>query len=240
MRKKIIIGNWKMNKTSKEVKEFFDEFSKIKFDLRPNTIYGIAAPACELPFAIKERPSKAFEISSQDISKHLSGAFTGEISALMLNDLGVKYAIVGHSERRVYHHETNQEINEKAKTALSNNIVPIICVGETLEEYEKNMSEKVVEKQVKECVKDLNLDEIVIAYEPVWAIGTGKTATNEYAQKMCKFIRGLTSDKTLIQYGGSVTPDSIEELLNQPDVDGALVGGASLKADSFVKLIEKK
>lgn len=240
MRKKIIIGNWKMNKTSKEVKEFFDEFSKIKFDLRPNTIYGIAAPACELPFAIKERPSKSFEISSQDISKHLSGAFTGEISALMLNDLGVKYAIVGHSERRTYHHETNQEINEKAKTALSNNIVPIICVGETLEEYEKNISEKVVEKQVKECVKDLNLDEIVIAYEPVWAIGTGKTATNEYAQKMCKFIRSLTSDKTLIQYGGSVTPDSIEELLNQPDVDGALVGGASLKADSFVKLIEKK
>lgn len=228
-----------MNKTSKEVKQFFKEFSKIKFELRPKTIYGIAAPACELPFAIQEKPSKDFVISSQDISKHLSGAFTGEISALMLKDLGVKYAIVGHSERRTYHHETNQDINEKAKTALENGIIPIICVGETLEEYEKKQSEKVVKKQVKECTKNLDLNKIVIAYEPVWAIGTGKTATNDYAQKMCKIIRSLTSEKTLIQYGGSVTPESIEKLLNEPDIDGVLVGGASLKPDSFIKLIKK-
>ncbi|MBD5423039.1 MAG: triose-phosphate isomerase [Mycoplasma sp.] len=240
MRKKIIIGNWKMNKTSNEVKDFFKKFSSTKFNVKPNTIYGIAAPACELPFAVAERPSKDFVISSQDISKHLSGAYTGEISALMLKDLDVTYAIVGHSERRTYHKETNEDINQKAKTALENGITPIICVGETLDEYESNRSKEVVETQVKECVKGLNLNKIVIAYEPVWAIGTGKTATNDYAQEMCKVIRNLTSNNTLIQYGGSVTPDSIDELLKQPDVDGALVGGASLNAESFIKLIEEK
>ncbi len=240
MRKKIIIGNWKMNKTSKEVKEFFKEFKKANFELRKNLIYGIAAPSIEIPFAISERPSKKFVISSQDISKHLSGAFTGETSALMLKDLGVSYAIIGHSERRMYHGETNKDINEKAKAALENGIIPIICVGETLEEYESKLSKKIVEKQVKECTKGLDAANVVIAYEPVWAIGTGKTATTEYAQTMCKVIRKLTSEKTLIQYGGSVTPDTIDDLLKQPDVDGALVGGASLKADSFIKLIQKK
>lgn len=240
MRNKIIIGNWKMNKTPKEVKSFFKEFNKATFKARSKTIYGIAAPACDLSYALDERPNKKFVISSQDISKHLSGAYTGEISALMLKEMGVTYAIIGHSERRTYHHETNKDINEKAKIALENGICPIICVGETLEEYEAKKSKKVVETQVKECTKGLDVTKVVIAYEPVWAIGTGKTATNDYAQQMCAVIRKLTSDKTLIQYGGSVTPESIEELLKQPDVDGALVGGASLKVDSFIKLIEKK
>lgn len=240
MRKKIIIGNWKMNKTPSEVKKFFDEFKDKKIELRSNMIYGIAAPSCDLYYAINERPNNDFVISSQDISKHLSGAYTGEISALMLKEMGVNYAIVGHSERRTYHKETDSDINAKSKTALENGIVPIICVGETLQEYESGISKQVVEKQVRECVKDLDLSKIVIAYEPVWAIGTGKTATNDYAQEMCKFIRSLTSNETLIQYGGSVTPESIDELLNQPDVDGALVGGASLKVDSFISLIEKK
>ncbi len=241
MRKKIIIGNWKMNKTPKEVKEFFKDFAKLSKNIKfkTNTIYGIAAPSCDLQAAIENRPNKKFVISSQDISKHLSGAFTGEISALMLNELGVSYAVIGHSERRTYHGETNKYINEKAKTALENGITPIICVGETLSEYEAKKGKKVVEKQVKECIKGLDLSKIVIAYEPVWAIGTGKTATNDYAQDMCKHIRKLTSKNTLIQYGGSVTPDPINDLLKQPDVDGALVGGASLKADSFIKLIQK-
>lgn len=240
MRKKIVIGNWKMNKTAKEVKAFFKELKSKDFKPKSNMIYGIAVPACNLSIAIEEKPNCKFKISSQDISKHLNGAYTGEISALMLNDLSVKYAIVGHSERRTYHFETNEEINAKARTAIENEITPIICVGETLEEYEAGNSEKVVKEQVEKCTKDLDLSKIVIAYEPVWAIGTGKTATNEYAQKMCKFIRELTSEDVLIQYGGSVTPDSIDELLSQPDVDGALVGGASLNVDSFIKLIEKK
>lgn len=239
MRKKIIIGNWKMNKTSKEVIDFFKEFKKHDFKVKTNTIYGIAAPFCAIPFAVKERPSKKFVISSQDISQHISGAYTGEVSALMLKDLGVSYAIIGHSERRTYHNETNKEINLKAKTAIENNITPIICVGETLEEFENKLSKKVVEKQVKECVKGLDLSKIVIAYEPVWAIGTGKTATNNYAQKMCKIIRNCTSEDTLIQYGGSVTPSSINDLLKQPDIDGALVGGASLNVESFISLIKK-
>lgn len=230
-----------MNKTPKEVQAFFNEFVKKakNVKIRPNTIYGIAAPMCDLSIAIASRPNKKFVISSQDVSKHLSGAFTGETSALMLKELGVSYAIIGHSERRTYHSETNKEINLKAKTALENGIIPIICVGETLEEYESKKSEKVVEKQIKECTKGLDLSKIVIAYEPVWAIGTGKTATNEYAQKICKHIRKLTSKETLIQYGGSVTPESINDLLKQPDVDGALVGGASLKPESFLQLIKK-
>lgn len=230
-----------MNKTPKEAQAFFKEFTNKSKNvkIRTNTIYGIAAPMCDLPISIDSRPNKKFVISSQDISKHLSGAFTGETSALMLKELGVSYAIIGHSERRIYHNESDKEINLKAKTALENSIIPIICVGETLEEYESKKSKKVVEKQVKECTKNLDLSKIVIAYEPVWAIGTGKTATNEYAQEMCKHIRKLTSKETLIQYGGSVTPESINDLLKQPDVDGALVGGASLKPESFLQLIKK-
>lgn len=239
MRKKIIIGNWKMNKTSKEVKEFFKEFNKKEFKTRSNTLYGLAIPACNIPFAIDKRVNKKFIVAAQDVSKHLSGAFTGEISILMLKDLGVSHVIIGHSERRIYHGETDQDVNTKAKIALEHGVIPIICVGETLEQYESKQSKKIVEKQIKDCVKDLDLSKIVIAYEPVWAIGTGKTATNEYAQVMCNHIRKLTSDDTLIQYGGSVTPETINDLLKQPDVDGALVGGASLKVDSFIKLIEK-
>lgn len=156
-----------MNKTSKEVKEFFEEFSKKEFKTRSNTLYGVAVPSCNIPFAIDERVSEKFIVAAQDVSKHLSGAFTGEISILMLKDLGVSHVIIGHSERRIYHGETDQDVNEKAKIALEHGVIPIICVGETLEQYESKQSKEIVEKQVRDCVKDLDLSKIIIAYEPV-------------------------------------------------------------------------
>ncbi len=238
MRKKIIIGNWKMNKVSKEVKSFFKDMNKKPITVAKNTLFGVAVPSCYLQLALEERKNKKCIIAAQDVSAHLSGAYTGENSILMLKDLGVSHVIIGHSERRTYHHETNEIVNAKAKVILEHGLTPIICVGETLEEYETKKSKKVIEKQVKECTKGLDLSKIVIAYEPVWAIGTGKVATTSYAQTMCALIRKLTSEKTLIQYGGSVTHDSIKELLSQPDIDGALVGGASLKIESFLQLIK--
>lgn len=238
MRNKIIIGNWKMNKTKKEVEAFFNDLNQKQFEVRENTIYGLAIPFINIPVAQGLKKGNLV-LSSQDISNKKSGAFTGEVSPSMLNEFDVKYAVIGHSERRMYHNETNQVVNEKAINALENKIVPVVCVGETLDEYENNQSKDVVKKQVIESLKGINVDNVVVAYEPVWAIGTGKTATFEYAQEMCAFIRSLTSNKTLIQYGGSVNGDNIDKLLEQNDIDGALVGGASLEVDSFIKLVAK-
>lgn len=238
MRPKIVIGNWKMNKAQNETIAFFDILKNRKFHMRNNLIYGIAVPFINIPIATNNK-TENFQIVSQDISCHDSGAYTGEISAKMLSCYNVSYAIVGHSERRQYHHETNSIVNSKAHNALANNITPIICVGETLSEYELGLSEKTVIEQIIESTKNLDYTKIVIAYEPVWAIGTGKTATIEYAQKMCALIRSYTSPQTLIQYGGSVSAKNINELLLQPDIDGALVGGASLDADSFIELIKE-
>lgn len=239
MRNKIIIGNWKMNKSISETESFIKEVNNANIDTKDNLIYGIAVPFTIIPFANNFNQDKNLVISSQDISEHKSGAYTGQISADMLTDQKVRYAIVGHSERRQFQNESDEVINLKAKAALASNITPIICVGETLEQYEKNQSKDIVKKQINTLIQGLDLSKIVIAYEPIWAIGTGKTATIEYAQEMCEFIRGLTSNETLIQYGGSVSPDNINELLNQKDIDGALVGGASLVAQSFLSLIKK-
>ncbi len=238
MRTKIIIGNWKMNKTGDETKKFFEELNGIHFEPRENSIYGIAVPFPNLALAAVLKKGNLV-LSSQDVSKFDKGAHTGEVSCAMLKSYDVSYAIIGHSERRQFNHESNELINEKAKQALANNITPIICVGETLEQYEQGKSKEIVKEQVLKCIQGLDPSKIVIAYEPIWAIGTGKTATIEYAEEMCAFIRGLSSQETLIQYGGSVTPATIKDLLNQPNVDGALVGGASLEPKSFVELISK-
>lgn len=239
MRKTIIIGNWKMNKDKKETENFLNEFSKKTFNLNDNTIYGIAVPFINIETFSKLK-TKNMEISSQDISQFASGAYTGEISPTMLKAFGVSYAVIGHSERRSFHKETNEVVNAKAVSALKNGITPIICVGETLDEYENNKSKIVVKEQILNSLKGLDLSKIVVAYEPVWAIGTGKTATFEYAQEICNYIRTLTSSKELlIQYGGSVNGSNIKQLLEQPDIDGALVGGASLEVESFISLISK-
>jgi triosephosphate isomerase len=178
-----------------------------------------------------------------------SGAFTGEISGHMLKSVGCEYVILGHSERRTIFSESNETINRKLKKALEVGLKPIFCVGETLEEREANITEEIVGKQIREGLEDISeneLSDLILAYEPVWAIGTGKTATPEQAQQVHGFIRNLISglisknfaDNLVIQYGGSVKPDNAEELLGQPDIDGALVGGACLKADSFVGIIK--
>ncbi|MGL4951504.1 MAG: triose-phosphate isomerase [Mycoplasma sp.] len=238
MRNKIIIGNWKMNKNSTESLAFIKEFSQTNFTPKENLTYGIAMPSINILAVLSEKPSN-LEIAAQDVSKFESGAYTGEVSAKMLKHIGLNYVIVGHSERRQYHGETSEDVNLKSKTAIANGLTPIICVGETLEEYESNRSKEVLEDQIVKSLNGLDLTKIVVAYEPVWAIGTGKTATFEYAQDMCKFIRSITGEQLLIQYGGSVNGDNINELLNQADIDGALVGGASLEVASFVKLIQK-
>ena len=238
MRKIIIIGNWKMNKNKKETEAFLNEFSTKSFESNDNTIYGIAVPSINIETFSKLK-TKDMKISSQDVSQFELGAYTGEVSSMMLKSFDVSYAVVGHSERRSYHGETNEVVNAKSIIALKNGIVPIICVGETLEQYENGESKSVVKEQITNSLKGLDFSKIVVAYEPVWAIGTGKTATFEYAQEICQYIRSLTSNDLLIQYGGSVNGANVKELLNQPDIDGALVGGASLEVDSFISLISK-
>ncbi len=238
MRKQIIIGNWKMNKTGDETKNFFEELNSIHFQPKENLIYGIAVPFPNLALAAILKKGDLV-LSSQDVSKFEKGAHTGEVSCAMLKSYDVTYAIIGHSERRMYNQESNQLINEKVQTALQHGITPIICVGETLEEYEQGKSKEVVKQQISACINNVDTRNIVIAYEPVWAIGTGKTATIDYAQEMCAFIRSFVTEETLIQYGGSVTPATINELLSQKDIDGALVGGASLEPKSFVDLIKR-
>ncbi|MGY6171821.1 triose-phosphate isomerase [Candidatus Mycoplasma pogonae] len=241
MLKTLIIGNWKMNKNVSETEKFLQDF-RVAYEANKTKIandieFAIAAPFTLLP-TFKNVAN--LELAAQNMSQHDAGAYTGEVSAMMLHDYGVKFVILGHSERREYFHETNEVVNQKMHQALNNNLVPVVCVGETLEEYESGKTEEVVAKQINESLKGLNdYSKVVVAYEPVWAIGTGKTATPEIAQKVCKFIRDITAPELLIQYGGSVSPTNVGELLSQKDINGALVGGASLDADSFVKLLTK-
>ncbi|MCP4336289.1 MAG: triose-phosphate isomerase [Mycoplasma sp.] len=241
MRKKIIVGNWKMNKTPLEAKTFMDEFNKLfesnKEKIDPKIKYGIGAPSIDLEI-ISKMANKNFIIAAENMHFESNGAFTGELSVEMIKSVGSNAVILGHSERRAMFKETDKDVNKKTKVALSNGVMPIICVGETLEEYESGKSKDVVKESTLSSLKGItDWSKIVIAYEPVWAIGTGKTATSEYAEEMCSFIRSITSEEVLIQYGGSVKPENIEELLSKPNIDGALVGGASITADSFIKLL---
>jgi triosephosphate isomerase len=189
------------------------------------------------------------ELGAQNMYHEDEGAFTGEISPKMLKAVGCTYVILGHSERRQYFKETDEFINKKAKKALASGFIPIICVGETLQEREKNITNQVVTTQITGCLKDIpksDVEKLVIAYEPVWAIGTGKVATPQQAQEVHQLIRKVlgqlysasSAEKVVIQYGGSVKPDNAKELLHQPDIDGALVGGACLKADSFIAIVQ--
>lgn len=243
-----IAGNWKMNKTASEAEKLLVEL-KARLAQFKDSLNIAVCPA----FTVLETSSKVLRgsniaIGSQDISAKDSGAYTGEISAKMLLDIGVKYAIVGHSERRQYHGETDALINAKAKKALSSGVLPIVCIGETLEERESGRMNDVITTQTKGSLAGLTAEEIIkttIAYEPVWAIGTGKTATPAQAQEVHALIRKLlteaygaeVAEQVIIQYGGSVKPDNSNELMNQKDIDGALVGGASLEVEVFYNLI---
>lgn len=248
MRKPIFAGNWKMNHTLKESKEYFEKFLKLLQgkDLSDREIV-IAPPFTVLYYVSQLIKGTEIILSSQNSHFAEKGAFTGEISPLMLKEIGVKYAILGHSERRHIFGETDELIKKRVEGVYNHGLNPILCVGETLSERERGDTFKVVEKQVKEglsLLKDPDPERIVIAYEPVWAIGTGKNATPQQAQEVQAFIRDLLShlygkeeaERIRILYGGSVTPENVRDIVNEPDIDGVLVGGASLDPEKFFKI----
>lgn len=249
MRKKVIAGNWKMNKNLNESISLIKDIKLASLNLSGKVEVILCPPYTSLETGANLLKESSVKLGAQNMHFEDSGAFTGEISASMLKSVGCEFVILGHSERRTIFNEPNEMINKKMKKALSSGLKPIFCVGETLEERETNRTEKVIEVQVVEGLKDIPEEEmknIIIAYEPVWAIGTGRNATPQQAEDVHVFIRNLvnklysavTAEKIVIQYGGSVKPDNSKELLSMPNIDGALVGGACLKADSFIDIIK--
>jgi triosephosphate isomerase (TIM) len=244
MRKPIIVGNWKMNKTIAEAVSFVEAIEPL---LHHDADFGVGAPFLALEKSVAA--SKNLLVAAQNVHFEDSGAFTGEVSVGMLKEVGVKWCIIGHSERRTYYNETDASVNKKALKLVANGITPIVCVGETLAQFEAGETEAVVRTQTAAALAGLTAEEVgslVIAYEPVWAIGTGKNATKEIAQNTCAIVRNEVSakfgaeaaEKVRIQYGGSVKPDNIREYMAEKDIDGALIGGASLKVDSFKAIID--
>ncbi|MFA7283751.1 MAG: triose-phosphate isomerase [Candidatus Omnitrophota bacterium] len=251
MRKPIIAGNWKMYKT---INEAIDLASGLKRQLFKLDFAEVEVVLCPVFTALSEVSEVLNEtdigLGAQDVYWQDEGAFTGEVSPAMLKDAGCKYVIIGHSERRQFFGETNETVNKKIQAVLKHTLTPIVCVGENLKERESGEAFKVIENHIRGSLAGIgtnDMEKIVIAYEPVWAIGTGKTATPDQAQEVHRYIRDLLkdiydqeiSDAVRIQYGGSVKPENIAELIGKPDVDGALVGGASLKADSFSAIVTK-
>ncbi|MDD5692489.1 MAG: triose-phosphate isomerase [Candidatus Omnitrophica bacterium] len=251
MRKTIIAGNWKMYKNIVEAIELSNGLKRELFKLDFAAVDVVICP----PFTALSEVAEVLNesdigLGAQDMYWQDEGAFTGEVSAPMLKEAGCGYVIIGHSERRQFFGETNETVNKKLKAALGHGLTPIVCVGENLKEREANKTFEVIEDHIKNSLLDISAEDLlktVIAYEPVWAIGTGKTATGEQAQEVHKYIRDLlrkiyddtVADSVRIQYGGSVKPENIAELIAKPDVDGALVGGASLKIDSFTQIVTK-
>jgi triosephosphate isomerase (TIM) len=241
MRRKLVVGNWKMNGNrlaNTELLAGIEAAGPFVADV------AVCAPHPYLSEVALSLQGKRIGWGAQDCSSHESGAYTGEVSAAMLAEFGCKYVIVGHSERRAYHAESDQVVADKAKAALGHNLIPIVCVGETLAEREANQTDAVVKRQMSAVIHTLGhcISQIVVAYEPVWAIGTGKTASPEQAQAVHALLRlqlhaaTPKSDEMQILYGGSVKPDNAAILFSQPDIDGGLIGGASLKAADFVAI----
>ena len=247
-RKTIIAGNWKMNKLPSEARPFVDELrAQLPKTKTCDTV--LCVPYAIIPAVARAIKDSRIVFGAQDVSVHDSGAYTGEVNAAMLEDLGCRYCIVGHSERRAYHGETDADVNTKVVKLLEQNITPIICVGESLEQREKELTLEFIEYQVKAALAGLEPKQVkrcVIAYEPIWAIGTGKTATADQAEEVCAAIRKVVGElygedaaKALtVQYGGSMNAGNAAELLSKPDVDGGLIGGASLKADQFAVIVK--
>ena len=245
MRKPVIIGNWKMNKDLEEAKILVKEIISEKLD---NNVEKVVC----VPFVYVTEVRKLLEgtdvgLGVQNMFFETKGAFTGEISPVMLKSCGVSYVILGHSERRTIFNETDEMINKKVKSALQNDLIPILCCGETLEERNSRLEKEIVEKQIRNALDGISktdIEKVIIAYEPIWAIGTGLTASSDDAENMIKFIRDILADiyenlsvNVRIQYGGSVKPDNIKDLMQKENVDGALVGGACLESTSFCELI---
>ena len=247
MRKKIIAGNWKMNKTPSEAAELIKELIPMVKDADVDVVIG--TPFTNLAIATELTKGTNIEVAAQNMHFEEKGAYTGEVSADMLLDLGVKYVIIGHSERREYFAETDETVNKKAKVALAKGLTPIICCGETLEQREMGIVAEHIRMQIKIAMLGISADDakkVVIAYEPIWAIGTGKTATADQANEVCAIIRNViaelygkeVADVIRIQYGGSMKPSNAAELLAKPDIDGGLIGGASLKAADFTGIVK--
>ena len=246
-RKTIIAGNWKMNKTPSETKAFAEEFKA----LLPKTKWCdivVCVPAADLSAAVRAFKDSRIAVGAQNVYFEKSGAYTGEVSADMLADLGVRYVIVGHSERRALFGETDEVVNKKVHAALDAGLNPIICVGESLAQREMGVTLELIALQVKSALAGVGAEQMrrcVIAYEPIWAIGTGKTATSEQASEVCSAIRALiraqygarVARSVTIQYGGSMKPDNARELLAHEDIDGGLIGGASLEAKSLMEIV---
>lgn len=248
MRKNVIAGNWKMNKVAAEAEQFVAD-TKNKVPSTDKVESVVCAPFLYLQSLVKQSEGTDLKIAAQNMHYEENGAFTGEVSPSMLKDIGVTYVVLGHSERRELFAETDETVNKKAHAAFKHDLTPIVCVGETLEQRESNQTMDVVSEQVKKGLIGLSEDQVkatILAYEPIWAIGTGKTASSEQANEVCTHIRKVVAETfstdaaeaVRIQYGGSVKPANVDELLAQSDIDGALVGGASLEAESFLQLVE--
>ena len=250
-RRILIAGNWKMVKTTAETREFLSALTK-RFPKREGVELAVCPPFTALQSAASVLKGSSIGLGAQDLFWEEEGAFTGEVSAKMLKEIGCRYVIIGHSERRHYFGETDETVHRKTKAALRAGLIPIVCIGETLAQREKGETASLLNRQIdgafreagKAAFSNEEFETVVIAYEPVWAIGTGKTATPAQAQEAHQRIRQSLSsltpgaEKTRILYGGSVKPDNIKSLIQQPDLDGALVGGASLSIDSFVSIVE--
>ncbi len=244
MRRPVIAANWKMNKKIEEAQAFLDEFIPLVWNERDVDIV-IAPPFTALYTMANLLRITNIGLAAQDLFYEDKGAYTGEISPVMLTDIGCSYVIIGHSERRIYFGETNEIVNKKIRAARRHGLEVIFCIGESLSEREAGMTFDVLKRQISEGIRDISSDGLIIAYEPVWAIGTGKTATPDQAQEAHESIRktlshlyGEPAKGLRILYGGSVTPENADVLMACPDVDGALIGGASLKADSFAGIVK--
>jgi len=249
MRKNIVAGNWKMNKTLQEGIALATELNEILASKKVNCDVVIGTPYIHLASVCAAVDTTKLGVAAENCADHVSGAYTGEVSAAMVKSTGANYVILGHSERRAYYGETNEILKTKTQLALANSLTPIFCIGEVLEEREAGKQFEVVEKQIKEALFDLSAEDfskIVLAYEPVWAIGTGKTASADQAQEIHAYIRGVlaakygkeVADNCSILYGGSCKASNAKELFANPDVDGGLIGGAALAAADFMGIVD--
>lgn len=247
MRKKVIAGNWKMNMLPDQTIRFIDELAPLVKDTKNEVI--LCVPYTDLFYALLTAQNTNIKIGAQNMHWEENGAYTGEVSGKMLKSIGVEYVIIGHSERRAYFGETDETVNKKIKAAFANELKPIVCVGESLQEKEDGKTEEIITSQTRLALDGLNHEQVkntIIAYEPIWAIGTGKTATAQQADEVCGIIRNTikelygedTAEKIRIQYGGSMNAGNAEELLSMPNIDGGLIGGASLKPDDFAAIIK--
>ena len=246
MRKKVIAGNWKMNMLPNEAIEYIEKFEPLVKDTENEVI--LCVPYTDLFYALLSAQNTNIKIGAQNMHFAESGAYTGEVSGKMLKSIGVEYVIIGHSERRQYFNETDETVNKKIKASFENELKPIVCVGETLEQKEEGKTQEIITTQVKLALDGLTPEQVkntIIAYEPIWAIGTGKTATSEDANNSIKEIRKKIkeiygkdiAESVIIQYGGSVKSTNAKELFETSDIDGGLVGGASLKPEEFAKIV---